>query len=122
MNNLFVLGQIILGAYFLLSGLMHFVRGADMIGWVASKKLPLPAVGVYGTGVLLALGGLGVMTQMYLPYAYGALIGFLLLAAVTIHNFWADTNPQQHSVNMIQFQKNIALAAALLMLLVSSLS
>lgn len=104
------------------SGLMHFVRTKDMAGWVASKKLPAASAGVYISGVVLILGGLGIMTQMYLPYAYGGLIAFLVIAAVTLHNFWADTDPQQHAANMIQFQKNIALAAALLMLLSQNLS
>jgi putative oxidoreductase len=122
MTNLFLVGQVILGAYFTFSGLMHFAKGKDMAGWVASKKLPAALPGVYITGVVLALGGVGIMTQMYLPYAYGGLIAFLLIAAVTLHNFWADTNPQTKAVNMVNFQKNIALAAALLMLLVNSLA
>lgn len=121
MQNLFLLGQIVLGAYFTFSGLMHFARAKDMAGWVASKKLPAALPGVYITGVVLILGGLGIMTQMYLPYAYGGLITFLVVAAFTLHNFWADTSPQVQAVNMVNFQKNLGLAAALLMLLVNSL-
>ncbi len=122
MDNLFLLGQVVLGAYFTFSGLMHFVRAQDMAGWVASKKLPSALAGVYVSGAVLVLGGLGIMTQMYLPYAYGGLIAFLVAASVLLHNFWADTNEQAQTVNLINFQKNMGLAAALLMLLASSLS
>ncbi|MFA5946814.1 MAG: DoxX family membrane protein [Patescibacteria group bacterium] len=122
MNNLFLVGQVFLGAYFTFSGLMHFAKGKDMAGWVASKKLPAALASVYITGALLVLGGVGIMTQMYLPYSYGGLIAFLVIAAVTLHNFWADTDPQAHMANMVNFQKNIALAAALLMLLSQNLS
>jgi len=121
MNQLFILGQIVLGAFFTFSGLMHFAKAKGMAGWVASKKLPAASAGVYITGAVLILGGLGVMTQMYLTYAYTGLIAFLLVASVTLHNFWADTDPQAKMMNLTQFQKNVALAAALLMLLVQAL-
>jgi uncharacterized membrane protein YphA (DoxX/SURF4 family) len=122
MINLFVLGQVVLGAFFVLSGLKHFMKSKDMIAYSTYKKLPQPALAVYFTGLVLIVGGLGVMTQMYLTYSYGMLIAFLLAAAFLMHNFWAATDPQAKSMDMIQFQKNIALAAALAMLLSQSLS
>lgn len=68
--------------------------------------------------MVMMLGGVGVLFQVALPWAYGALAAFLVLAAFTMHAFWTDKDPQTKMANMVNFQKNLALAAAITMLLV----
>src|SRR3989338_2964726 len=115
--TLFIIGQIMLGAYFILSGFNHFAKLGDMTGYAASKKLPSPKLAVIVSGLVLVLGGLGILLQFHLAWAYGVLIAFLVLAALLMHNFWADKDAGMKMSNLINFQKNLALAAALLMLL-----
>jgi putative oxidoreductase len=117
MDTLFTIGQVVLGAYFIFSGLNHFMKAQAMTGYAASKGLPAPSASVLLSGVLLVLGGLGVLFQYQVTYAYGALILFLVVAAVTMHAFWKAGDPMAKMGDMINFQKNIALASALLMLL-----
>ena len=118
MQTLFLIGQIVLGVFFLMMGMMHFMKMKDMTAYAKSKNLPMPSLSVVISGMVLALGGIGVLFQVALAWAYGALAVFLLLVAFLMHNFWADKDAQMKMANMVNFQKNLALAAALVMLLV----
>jgi hypothetical protein len=42
---------------------------------------------------------------------------FLIPVSVTMHNYWADKDPQTRQTNEIQFHKNVALLGAALALL-----
>ena len=121
MTTLFLIGQIVLGVYFILSGAMHFMKLKDMTAYANAKHLPMPSAAVMLSGAVMLLGGVGVLFQMQLVWAYAGLIGFLVLAAFLMHNFWADQDPQAKMGNRINFQKNLAIAAALCMLLASQL-
>ncbi|MEK7633175.1 MAG: DoxX family protein [Patescibacteria group bacterium] len=117
METLFLVGKIVLGVYFILAGIPHFTKAKGLIEYSKYKKVPMPEVGVYVGGLILVLGGIGILFQMDLVWAYGALAALLVVFAVMIHNFWATTDEKQKMTDMIMFQKNIAIAAALLMLL-----
>lgn len=117
MENLFLLGQIVLGVYFIAAGIPHFTKAKGLIDYATFKKLPMPAFGVYASGLVLILGGLGILFQMNLMVSYSTLAAFLVIAAVTIHNFWTEKDAQAKMTSMIMFQKNIAIAAALVMLM-----
>lgn len=117
MSTLFVIGQVVLGAYFTVAGIQHFTGMKGMTGYAAMKGIPAPAASVALSGVMLLVGGLGVLFQMYTTLSYGLLIAFLVVAACTVHNFWTAKDAQTKMSDTIQFQKNLALAAALLMLM-----
>ncbi|MBI5794131.1 DoxX family protein [Candidatus Uhrbacteria bacterium] len=117
MQTLFLIGQIVLGVYFIKAGLHHFTQLEGMAGYAASKHVPAPKLAVGVTGLMLLLGGVGVLFQFQLVWAYGLLIAFLVLAAFTMHRFWVEQDPNMKMANQVNFQKNLALAAALLMLL-----
>lgn len=118
MSTLFLLGQIVLGVFFLVSGVMHFAKLKDMTAYAKMKRLPLPSLSVAVSGLVLILGGAGVLFQGALAWSYGLLIAFLVLAAFLMHGFWSVKDAQMKMADMVNFQKNLALAAALLMLLV----
>lgn len=117
MSTLFVVCQIVLGGYFVVAGMKHFTKAKDLIGYASFKKVPMPAVAVYVSGAVLVLGGLGIATQQQLFWSYSLLAVTLVIFAVTIHTFWSTADAQAKITDMIQFQKNIAIAAALLMLM-----
>ncbi|MFA4844987.1 MAG: DoxX family membrane protein [Patescibacteria group bacterium] len=117
MQTLFLIGQIVLGIYFIKAGLNHFTQLEGMAGYTASKKVPAPKLAVVVTGLMLLLGGVGVLFQYNLVWTYGLLVAFLVLAAFTMHAFWRDEDQNIKMMSRVNFQKNLALAAALLMLL-----
>lgn len=116
MSPLFVIGQLVLGVYFVIAGLSHITKAQGMIGYATMKKIPMPAAAVYVSGLMLLLGGVGILIQKYLSISYGMLIAFLVIAAFTIHTYWKDADANTRMGNMINFQKNLAIAAALCML------
>lgn len=116
MQNIQILGQVLLGLFFVLSGVNHFKNKKGSVGYAASKKVPMPEISVLGSGIVLILGGISIITGMYLELGLWALVIFLVLANVMFHNFWADKDAQSKMMDMTQFLKNTALIGALLIL------
>ena len=113
---LVIVGRILFGGYFLMSGIQHFVN-ADMLSrYAASKGVPGGKVAVYGSGLLLIAGGLGVLSGMYIPWAVAALALFFVPVSFAMHAFWS-AEPNQRMGESINFMKNMALLGAALLLL-----
>lgn len=114
MEIVLLLARIVLGLYFLMSGMNHFTKMSAMVGYARSKNAPAPEVTVPLTGLILIAGGLSVGLGVWPVVGLILLIAFLTLAAVMMHNFWAVSDPQQRMGELVNFTKNLALAAALL--------
>lgn len=117
MSVVFLIGRIILGGYFLYSGIHHFTSLEYLAGYAQMKGAPAPKVAVAGSGVLLILGGLSLLLGV-LPLV-GCILLLIFLAGVSpmMHDFWKVQDPQQRAGEMINFTKNLALAGAVLMIL-----
>lgn len=117
MEVTFLIGRIVLGVYYLFNAFNHFRNLNMMAGYAASKGVPAPKLAVAGTGVLLLLGGLSILLG-YQPYIGAILIIiFLVPVAFMMHNFWAVQDQQMKMMEMVNFMKNLALAASTLMFL-----
>lgn len=114
---IFLLGRILLGGYFIKAGIQHFIGWKGMLGYTASKGIPMPAFSLTIGSLLLILGGAGILLGALIPWAVGGLVLFLVVASVMVHAFWKDADPGARMGNEINFWKNIALIGALLMLL-----
>jgi len=71
MDDLFLLGRLIFGGFFLYNGANHFLMNATMVQYAAAKAVPMPEVAVAVAGVLIAA----------LPGVEGIWQGHLSLAA-----------------------------------------
>src|SRR5258708_2648376 len=109
-----LLGRLILGVYFIKNGLNHFKRGKDMSQYAATKGVP--SVMIPLTGMQLLAGGLSILAGFYPRYWALLLVLFLVPVAFLMHDFWNIKDPSMKMMNKINFDKNLALAAALLML------
>ena len=116
MTIAFLLGRILFGGFFLLSGVNHFSKRGAMVGYAQSKSVPSPVFAVTLTGVMLVLGGLGLILGVYVKTAITLLMIFLVIVSFTMHKFWQVSDPQWKGIEMINFLKNIALIGALLMI------
>ncbi|WP_256666995.1 DoxX family protein, partial [Nocardia cyriacigeorgica] len=67
-------------------------------------------------GVLMVLGGVSVLLGVWADL--GALLLFIMLAptALLMHQFWVETDPEAKQTELIQFNKDLSLAGASLML------
>ncbi|MEK7185579.1 MAG: DoxX family protein [Patescibacteria group bacterium] len=114
LDYIFLIGRVLFGGFFLLSGIDHFRNTTGLIQYAKSKGVPAPKFSVVITGIVLILGGVGIILGFYQMYA-AILIGlFLLLAAFKVHAFWKVSDPQSRSNDRIGFTKNIALLGAAL--------
>lgn len=114
---LFLIGRIVLGLFYLYNASNHILNLKAMSGYTRSKGVPFPTLATLGTGVILLLGGLSVLLGLYPDVGVALLVIFLVPTAFIMHNFWTVSDPQMRMMEMIQFSKDLALAASALMFL-----
>ena len=108
-----LVGRILLGLIFVLSGFAKISGFDGTAGYIASKGLPLPQLLAALTIVVELGGGLALMAGFYTRQAVVALAAFSLLTAVVFHNFWAAPQGEQ-MMQQINFMKNLAIAGGML--------
>lgn len=109
---LFLIGRILFAAIFIFSGLGHFMQLDEMSQYAESKGVPAPRVMVAGSGIVILAGGLSILFWTQVVIGAWLLAGFLVLAAVMMHDFWKIEDPQQAQTEQAMFFKNVALAGA----------
>jgi len=112
-----IIGRVIFGLYFAYSGFGHFKNGKGMVGYTASKKVPMPWLAVYGSGLIILLGGLGVVFAYHMTISLLLVIIFLVPTTIFMHDFWKETDPMARMSQRINFLKNVALLGAALWML-----
>lgn len=117
MEIAFLIGRLILGIYYLFNASNHFMRLEMMSGYAASKGVPAPKLAVAGTGLLLLLGGLSILTGFQPTIGVILLVIFFLPVTFIMHNFWAEQDQMTKMMQMTQFVKNMGLMSSALMFL-----
>jgi uncharacterized membrane protein YphA (DoxX/SURF4 family) len=112
-DELFLVARVLFGVILAFMGLNHFVQLDQMSQYASFKGLPAPKLSVVVSGLVLAGGGVGIVFGVAPVLAGLALAGFLVVAAVTMHDFWAVGEEDQQD-EMIQFLKNLGLAGGAL--------
>jgi putative oxidoreductase len=117
-NALWLVGRVLIGVIFVQSGfgkLTNLVGFADMLERAgvpfAFVLAPLGAVAEFAGGIAIVLG---IATR----YAALVMIGFVIVATLISHRFWS-VPPEQHSMQMVQFAKNVAIVGGFLMVFVT---
>jgi putative oxidoreductase len=108
-----LVGRVLFGGILAFMGLNHFMQYGEMTGYAEFKGLPAPGPAVALSGLVLVLGGLSLITGVYPVVGAALLAGFLVIAAVTMHDFWA-VDPEETQDEMTNFLKNVALAGGAL--------
>jgi putative oxidoreductase len=112
-NTLALIGRTLLALMFVIAGYTKIGGFAGVVGYVASKGLPLPHVVALLTIALELGAGLALIVGFYARWAALALALFTLSASVLFHNFWA-VPPEQYMTQYLMFMKNIAISGGLL--------
>ncbi|TSA20861.1 MAG: DoxX family protein [Actinomycetales bacterium] len=116
MNAIVLIGRILFGGFFVMSGINHFAKLEAMTGYAKYKKLPAAKLGVLISGLALVIGGLYIVLGYYADLGALLLAIFLVLAAVIFHNFWKETDATAKQNEMLAFMKDIALAGGALVI------
>ena len=117
MDIVLLVGRILFGGFFIMSGLNHFQNVGKMSGYAGSKNVPFPRLAVIGSGVMLVAGGASVLLGIVPVVGLIVLVLFLLSTLTTMHDFWNVKDPQQRAAEQVNFLKNVALIGASLALM-----
>lgn len=113
----FLIGRILLGGFFLFMAVQHFSPVGQLSRYAGSKGVPAPRLAVLGSGALLLIGGLSIVTGIWPGLGVLAIAGFLIPVSFLMHAFWSVDDPQAQQMEFSQFSKNLALLGATLALL-----
>ena len=94
MNTVLLIGRILFALMFVSGGLNHLTKAEAMAGYAGFKKVPAAKLSVLISGVLLAAGGLSVILGVYADLGALVLAVLLILMALKMHDFWAQTDAQ----------------------------
>lgn len=114
MDIVVLVGRILFGALFIGSAMGHLTKTAEMAQYATSRGVPMATLLTPLTGVQLALGGLSVILGVWGDLGALVLVAFLLPTAVLMHGFWKETDPMSKQMEMVQFNKDVALAGGAL--------
>jgi putative oxidoreductase len=114
---LFLLGRVLYGGFFVLGGLNHFQHLNMMSGFTASKGVPAARAFVMLSGLLITVGGLLLIIGWHVRIGLACIVLFLVPVTFLMHNYWVETDMMQRINQRVNFQKNVALLGAALMLL-----
>lgn len=117
MNALFLVGRIMAGGFYLFNAVNHFTKLGMMSGYAASKGIPAANVAVAGSGLLLLIAGLSLLTGYRPTLGIVALVLFFVPVTLTMHSFWTVHDPAARMGEMVNFAKNLALLGSSLMFL-----
>ena len=115
----FLLARVLFGGVLAFTGLNHFTGVEGMAEYAAFKGIPFPKLSVLGSGGLLVFGGVSLVVGVVPALGAGALALFLLVSAITMHDFW-NAEGEEKQEEMTSCLKNIyGVGAALAFLAVA---
>jgi len=115
MKVLVLIAQVVLGLYFLYNAYNHFRNQAAMAGFAQMRGVPAPQnLWVIVTGFMHLGAGISLLLGYRVAIGAWLAIIFLMLAAFFVHHYWTDQGMERIG-QQVNFQKNLALAAALLL-------
>jgi putative oxidoreductase len=110
-----LVGRILLGTLFIVSGLGKIGGFEGTAGYIASKGLPMAHVVAALTIAIEVGGGLLLAFGLFTRQAAFGLAAFTLLAGLIFHDFWA-VPAAQFQGQFVHFMKNVSISGGMLVL------
>ena len=113
-NTAVLVGRILLGALFIISGFGKISGYDGTAGYMASKGMPMVNL-LLPAAIAVELGG-GLLLAIGFKARWAALAIFLFLIPTTLifHAFWG-IDPKEAAMQQINFLKNVSIAGGMLM-------
>lgn len=105
---------ILLGLFFVLNGINHWINSHIYEEYSAKKGLMTPKLMVKLSGIVLIFGGVTLALGYLRIYGIIGLSIFLVIASFTIHQFWKETNTNGRLLEGMHFAKNMAILTELI--------
>ena len=109
-------GRILLGAYFLLPGLMKFTQYDMHVEYMASHGMFLIPFFLILTGLIQVGGAAALFVGYKVQIVAFLLAGLTIVINLVMHDFWTMAESVQQSHETQNFVKNMAIVAGLLVL------
>jgi uncharacterized membrane protein YphA (DoxX/SURF4 family) len=113
----FLIGRMLFGGFFLMSGIDHLRHREQMTPYVEAKGVPAAKLAVAASAIPLIIGGASMLLGVKPKLGALAIVGFLAGVTPTMHDFWRNDDPEERQNNQIHFLKNLALAGGALALM-----
>jgi putative oxidoreductase len=109
-----IAGRVLFAAIFLMSGPNHF--NSQTIQYAAHAGVPFAKLLVPASGVLAMIGALSIVTGYRARLGAWLLVAFLVPVTLSLHAFWAVTDPTMRLMQMAMFMKNVSMLGAALLI------
>ncbi|MET9958634.1 DoxX family membrane protein [Streptomyces sp. NPDC006326] len=116
MDVLVLIGRVLFVVLFATSAVNHLTRSKAMAGYTASRGIPFATAAVLASGVVLGAGAVSVAVGLWADLGALLLAAFCFSAAVLMHGFWAEKDPQAKMAEQSHFFKDLALGGAALVI------
>lgn len=116
MDVLVLVGRLLFALLFLVSAVGHLTKTRAMAGYTASRGVPFPVASTVASGLVMLVGSVSVAVGLWADIGALALAAFAFSAAVLMHRFWTEKEPQARQMDQVQFFKDTALGGAALVL------
>ena len=113
-DALALVGRILLGSIFVISGFQKLMGFSGLITQIAGKGLPMPEVLAVLTVAIELGAGLLLVIGWKARWAAFLIFLFIIPVSLTYHNFWTMEGAQA-AMNRIQFMKNISIMGGMLL-------
>jgi len=107
-------GRLLFVLLLLGTGFGHLTQTAAMAGYAESKGVPQAKLLVQISGLALVAGAGSILLGIWGDVGALGIAVLLLIIAVEMHQFWKSADPMEKQMEMVQFQKDVALAGAAL--------
>jgi putative oxidoreductase len=107
-----LVGRILLGAIFMMSGLAKLADSGGTIGHMSAAGIPHPEILVWVAAFAEVFGGLSIISGFLTRLGALGLIVYLIITTFIFHAFWTVTGPEQLQ-QMVNFMKNLAIVGGL---------
>lgn len=105
---------ILLGLFFILNGFNHLINTELYEEYSRKKGLISPKLMVRTSGVVLIFGGLSLASGYLMQLGIIGLSIFLIIASITIHQFWNEQGKEKKLLEGMHFAKNMAILTELI--------
>lgn len=116
MEEIFLIARILFVYLMIGSGVAHLTQTAAMAGYAESRGVKNATLMTQISGAALLLGGVSVLLGIFGDVGSLGLAILMVVTAVMMHAFWKETDGQAKQMEMIAFNKDIALAGGALAL------
>ena len=111
-----LVGRLFYGYLFIMSGIGHLAQPKMMAGYAKSKGVPAAEFLVLVSGLMEIVGATLIILGYQANLGAWLIVAFLAPVTVMMHNYWTIKDPTAKMHDMINFNKNLALLGAALII------